>query len=446
LNNALIKKILGYKGDYEIPIEKKEPKKYISFMQNAIDDKILSKGFYLNLPGHDEIDDLYYGEEKDDETDKLFYLLYTKEKPLNRSFYDSLAMLCPGAVNFRRIYLNMNYLQQGNNDTAIAVDLMKNLINLTGKQIKNLYKTENFAKTLSLIVENNKVNLNVTESYIKVLLAAGYISDCIKYGTEFLKSNYSNETIRNCIFYAHYTQANKQYIPAIEELRKLTIPQIEIVQMISGALQSWESNEITERSKLLAYCKKEFPNEIKNINLWPLGPINSEEINKCSQKQIYTYISFLRRNPKLIDDINQANYIEYNYWKSKSTDEIVANQQTIINKEVAYEVILERGVYCIEEQARGSLDRALIKQGCIPELKKALILWPKGCNACKYLGDAYSYNGVGTTAQVWYNKAAQLGCDMRDRGISTKGRAIKTGKRGGKYYVNSKGNKTYIKR
>jgi hypothetical protein len=380
------------------------------------------------------------------EAEKLFYRLYSMEQPISRSFYDSLANHCKGEGNFRRIYLDMTFLRQGITDTSIANDLLNNLYKLTSGQQKKLFNTKDFAATLAQIADRHKENMNVAGTYSIVLYTANRLSDCIAFGTECLKTSTKNNSILSATFLAHFKQADRQYISAIEELRKLSIPPQAILEVLFEYLE--EGTSLSERIKLLDYCKKQFSELADQVNFWPLGP-NDDQIRKANREQVYTFIRFLHRNPELKDDVKQANHIEYTYWQKQSVDDIYANRALFINKRIPYDLIIEAGRYCIEEQAGGSRNRELIRQGCIPALKKAHAIYPQGYEACELLGDAYFYLGDGNTKDAWYSKAIQLGSQMTGR-ISYSGgkggKAIKTGKRGGKFYINSRGNKTYIKR
>jgi hypothetical protein len=382
------------------------------------------------------------------QAEALFYQFYKTNQQLSRPFYDSLATFSTGKGNFRRIYLDIAYLRQGITDTTIANDLVDNLMKITQSQRETLFKTENFASELGLIASRHKENLNVAGSYAIVLYLAKRFPECIAYGTEIMKAHNYHTDISSAVFMSHYKLANLSYTTAMEELQKLSVPSSVIVSLLLEYIDN--STPVSERLRLLDYCKKNYPIQTAKMEFWQLGP-EDNQIAGCSRDEIYTFIRFLNRSPKIEAEVNQANHLEYDYWMGKSLDEMYANKAMIMNKKIPYDIMIASGRYCIEEQANGSRNRELIRSGCIPVLKKAHALWPQGYEACELLGDAYFYLGDGNTKDAWYAKAMQLGSTMQGRisyssGKGKGSRAIKTGKRGGKYYMNSSGNKTYIKR
>lgn len=145
----------------------------------------------------------------------------------------------------------------------------------------------------------------------------------------------------------------------------------------------------------------------------------------------------------------EADYLEEKYWYNQNLT-VAEIEKNVANKslksDLAASILLYYGTYCTEDRANGSRNRELLINECIPTLNKAAKYDPSNPYIYKALGDAYSFYGNGTRANEYYNKANNMGADMRDRtSASGKGRSTQTGKRGGKYYINSNGNKTYIK-
>ncbi len=145
----------------------------------------------------------------------------------------------------------------------------------------------------------------------------------------------------------------------------------------------------------------------------------------------------------------EADYLEEKYWYNQNLT-VAEIEKNVTNKslksDLAASILLYYGTYCTEDRANGSRNRELLINECIPTLNKAAKYDPSNPYIYKALGDAYSFYGNGTRANEYYNKANNMGADMRDRtSASGKGKSTQTGKRGGKYYINSNGNKTYIK-
>jgi hypothetical protein len=64
----------------------------------------------------------------------------------------------------------------------------------------------------------------------------------------------------------------------------------------------------------------------------------------------------------------------------------------------------------------------------------------------KLLGDVYSFMAYHNKSQYYYGLAEKRGVYMKDRILPSGGKSgIKTGPRGGRYYINSNGNRTYVR-
>ncbi len=76
---------------------------------------------------------------------------------------------------------------------------------------------------------------------------------------------------------------------------------------------------------------------------------------------------------------------------------------------------------------------------------KSIQMDPNNALNYKLLGDVYSFLGDGNKNQYYYKLAVSKGVYMNDRQRPGNGKSsIRTGARGGKYYINSNGNKTYV--
>lgn len=76
---------------------------------------------------------------------------------------------------------------------------------------------------------------------------------------------------------------------------------------------------------------------------------------------------------------------------------------------------------------------------------KSVQMDPNNALNYKLLGDVYSFLGDGNKNQYYYRLAESKGVYMSDRQRPGKGKSgVKTGPRGGKFYINSNGNKTYV--
>lgn len=77
---------------------------------------------------------------------------------------------------------------------------------------------------------------------------------------------------------------------------------------------------------------------------------------------------------------------------------------------------------------------------------KSLQLDPSNALNYKLMGDVWATLGNTNKSQHYYGLATKNGVDMKDRPATSSGKSsIRTGPRGGKYYVNSNGNRTYVK-
>ena len=175
------------------------------------------------------------------------------------------------------------------------------------------------------------------------------------------------------------------------------------------------------------------------------------EVHRCAcpiysgleKKDVFYFINLYESNGY----DQEAAFVEYQFWSRQSLtfneiEKMIANKSMKVSTAAA--TLFERGKYCIDEEARGSANRDILMNTCIPMLLKSAKYDPSNANVYKYLGDAYSFYGNGNKAQEYYIKASRMGADMRDRTSASGNKKIITGKRGGKYYINSNGNKTYL--
>jgi hypothetical protein len=190
---------------------------------------------------------------------------------------------------------------------------------------------------------------------------------------------------------------------------------------------------------------------IAGFHYWRSGDImtgGQEIFTLPNKKDVFYFV-------KLYKDYGydyESSYIETQYWAALqlSVSEI---QKNVGNKslkpKIAAAILLTYGIYCTEEKANGSRNRDMLINECIPILKKAATYDPKNGYIYKALGDSYSYYGNGM-CWGYYDKALALGADLSDRvsrsgkGGGKGGKNILKGSRGGKYYINGNGNKTYI--
>jgi len=186
---------------------------------------------------------------------------------------------------------------------------------------------------------------------------------------------------------------------------------------------------------------------IASITYWKWGAIGGggKEIYTLKDKKDVFYFV------KLFKDFGydyESYFIEGMYWYNLNIS-VTEIQKYVASKEmkpeIAASILLYYGKYCTEDRAKGSTNREMLINECIPTLKKAAAYDPKNGEIYKALGDAYFFYGNGES-QKYYNKAASMGVDMKDRTSAGKGgKTIKQGSRGGKYYINGNGNKTYVK-
>jgi hypothetical protein len=172
---------------------------------------------------------------------------------------------------------------------------------------------------------------------------------------------------------------------------------------------------------------------------------------------------FITKVLKEFDYIEEADYFKRAYWKQRILTE--SNDlgcgpwcYEVINKYVKQGHISKSyGSSLIYDQAKLILD-GLTGRGVrgTPEFEKpyrviidlctkSIQMDPNNALNYKLLGDVYSFLGDGNKNQYYYKLAANKGVYMDDRQRPGNGKGnIRKGARGGKYYINSNGNKTYV--
>lgn len=203
------------------------------------------------------------------------------------------------------------------------------------------------------------------------------------------------------------------------------------------------------------YLKMKYAASLDTINITTLGGywrdkdgllIKNGKLHKSTDEQGIFYLASLYAKYGYTEESFE---LQNGYWQFNKPNEAVIDKQVLAKKMspfTASDLLYNYGKSCVEDDAKGSRNRELIKSTCLPLLLKAYKYDSKNYDVCKEIGFAYSYLGDGNSSQKWLELAESLGADMSDAKSAGKGKGnIKTGSRGGKYYINGNGNKTYVK-
>ncbi len=203
------------------------------------------------------------------------------------------------------------------------------------------------------------------------------------------------------------------------------------------------------------YLKMKYNASLDTINITTLGGywrdkddllIKNGKLYKSTDEQGIFYLTNLYSKYGYTEESFE---LQHSYWQFNKPSESVIDKQVLAKKMspfTAADLLYNYGKSCVEDDAKGARNRPLIKSTCLPLLLKAYSYDKQNYDVCKQIGFAYSYLGDGNISQKWLELAESLGADMSDAKSAGKGKGnIKTGARGGKYYINGNGNKTYVK-
>ncbi len=203
------------------------------------------------------------------------------------------------------------------------------------------------------------------------------------------------------------------------------------------------------------YLKMKYNASLDTINITTLGGywrdkdgllIKNGKLYKSTDEQGIFYLTNLYAKYEYTEESFE---LQNSYWHFNKPTVSEIDKQVLAKKMspfTAADLLYNYGKSCVEDDAKGSRNKPLLKSTCLPLLLKAYKYDKQNWDVCKEIGFAYSYLGDGDLSQKWLELAESLGADMSDAKSAGKGKGnIKTGARGGKYYINGNGNKTYVK-
>jgi len=186
--------------------------------------------------------------------------------------------------------------------------------------------------------------------------------------------------------------------------------------------------------------------------------------NETDPKVLEEKYKFITRILKEFEYFEEAEYFKEDYWSRRIITEsnelgcgsycyeVVYKyfKQGVLTKSYASSLIYQSAKIYKESLSgigqRGSEEFERPYKIIIDLCNKSLQIDPNNALNYKLLGDVYSALGNTNKSQQYYNLATRKSVNMKDRpAISVGNSSIKTGPRGGKYYINSNGNRTYVK-
>ena len=267
---------------------------------------------------------------------------------------------------------------------------------------------------------------------------------------EFLKNAIKNPRTKFNCYQAIYR--SKGLESAIDYLFSLKARSSSIERILFDLNKELSNEKVIGCTR---YLKAKYATALDTINITTLGGYwrekdgnlvkNGKLYRSKDEQGIFYLIELYAKSGYQEESFDlQDEYWQYNRPTPEEIDKQVSAKK--MSAYTAGSLLLAYGQYCVEDEANGSRNRELIQSKCLPLLLKAYKYDPNNYDVCKQIGFAYSYLGDGNKRQTWLNRAASLGADMRDASGAGKGKGnIQRGSRGGKYYINSNGNKTYVK-
>ena len=217
-------------------------------------------------------------------------------------------------------------------------------------------------------------------------------------------------------------------------------------EVINGMLEKVSEQQDVDTNILL------FNHLIKSY--WPIrdsidwsycADLVDEKLNK---EQLQLFLEAFKK----LKAQSMVEFVEYKIYSNLDYQVVLnAIDQNKISLNVGYDIIAEFGYsyadYNSDDHSAGSDERRqkARKIGLKLMLKAATYKKDDG-ELFKAIGHCYFFLHQIDIAQVYYKKAASLGANMSDVGAMGGGKSMKTGSKGGKYYMNSNDNKTYVPR
>ena len=187
------------------------------------------------------------------------------------------------------------------------------------------------------------------------------------------------------------------------------------------------------------------------------------DVERLDSKSLEENYQFLLKISDAYGFSDEIEYFKKTYWKhriySESTvlgcgpwcfeviDKYV--KQGFVSKQFGSKLIYDQAALILDGLSgrgiRGTSEFEAPYKKIISLCNKSLQMDPNNALNYKLLGDVYSFLGDGNKNQYYYKLAANKGVYMNDRQTPGTGKSsLKTGPRGGKYFINNNGYKTYV--
>ena len=310
------------------------------------------------------------------------------------------------------------------------VENLKNMQN----ELYALFNSK-FNDRIKAIVGNNSNNEEFRVNYANMLIK----HDDYKSAHDYLESGSNKKETKEILFKCKVNLFDIDV--AVDYALNVNIPADSINEFLH--YKSW-SYSPEKQLQLTEFLYKNYKGNLDSIDI----SVFSNQLHKLSN------LKDIEKVLKIYNDLGYdylAFIIEYDYWwgrQLKVDDYVKSIQKKELSAPVGGAIIKETGYYWVLEACRpsnwvGGVNRELLNEA-IKMLHKSESYLKCDGDLYKKLGDSYSFQGNANKKEYYYGLAENCGENMGDR-KGGGGKGTNTGKRGGKYYINSNGNKTYTK-
>lgn len=369
--------------------------------------------------------------------DALFFRLIENPTILSEEELNSMQSEFNSANEKARVLrvMEQRYLRNKQN-SQIATEFIKLLSEIPD----DLYKSASilFSNTANEIQKVFSQDIKVLNEYATMLIRHKNYQEAYQ-----LMIGKTNSESKKILFRA------KLYVQSPEEAFSYALteklPYAFITEKLVVAHKLFSTQQYT---KLFFFLTEKFPNEIDSTKLMEIGFISIRGLGTSySGTLIYAKESDIRKILGLYHKFGYTGYesiMEYRYWRAKKPTVEDLNsllKRKMISPEIVGEILKSYGKNFFDQRSSAEMGHEGIKKG-LEYFHMAERYLKCDQDLLEHIFVSYDLISKGSTADLYGNKLANCGYStvgLRAGGGKVRGR----GPRGGKYYINGKGNKVY---
>jgi hypothetical protein len=364
----------------------------------------------------------------------------------------------------------------GNQDNSWAVISLMNKFSSLEYEIAYQLFNEKIKTTLS----KNPSNIEAIYSYCSLLLNSNRFDEAMRLSESF--GNYIlNKRVLNLKIQIELNMLmeRKGVRAVLDTLLGKNFDKDVINKFLLNSVGAYCKKNTKKNIEALRHLSVNYASLIDSINLTVFTSLIKDEFKFYNGHELFDFGNLSAKNIFKVNDayfvINlfrkygykgEADYVEYNLWRKYCGGLYAFKQDDYLVKINPTLAAFGRAVYFNQNQCNhlsalklDSLEFPLekyknyVSNKLIPLFKTSTKCYDE-IDKLKALGDAYYFIGEKQKCDYYYGIAkSKEAIERKKEAVSQNsyntvygggGRIIKTGKRGGRYYINSNGNKTYV--